>query len=136
MTSLVQITTALEWTAEIAFSSVCVSTLAPTAYFTQSGQNDPFKNQVSLCSTPSHGFLFQGHIHHGLLVYRIWLPETSNLFSYHSAITISLHHSSNKTSMLQPQGLCTCCSLRLKCTSTSFCTLSFSLPSGLSAYPC
>lgn len=29
--------------------------------------NNPFENQVSLCSKPSHGFLFQGNTHHSLL---------------------------------------------------------------------
>lgn len=52
----------------------------PFILHTHSSQNDPFKNQVSLYSTPSHGFLFQGDIHYGLLI--SLLPLTSSLTTF------------------------------------------------------
>lgn len=68
VTTLVQITNS-PWmiSCNSVLISLCASLLAPEVYFTHSSQNYLFKNQVNFCLTPSHGFLFQGDLHHGLL---------------------------------------------------------------------
>lgn len=85
---------------------------------THSSQNDPFKNQVSLYPTPSHGLLFRGDNHHGLLI--SLLPLTSSLTispsptPSHRPLLFLIQNKHAPAS--GPLHLC------LECTSTSFCT--------------